>query len=129
MTTEYTLSRGASPTFEHTVTSLAGELVDLTDAEIYAVVRDLSGAIVLEHKSLAAGGSSDEIEIPDQATDSGVDKGKFRWKLTSGVTSNLEQTARWADVWVVTAADEPETLKVAERVPFYVTGDEPPDFV
>lgn len=129
MTTEYQFARGASPTFEHTVTSLAGELVDLTDAEIYAVVRDLAGNIVIEHKSVAAGGSTDEIEILDQAASEGADKGKFRWKLTTADTSGLVQTARWADVWVVTAADPPETLKVAERVPFYVTGEEPPTFV
>lgn len=120
----YTIPRGEDKQFEHTVTSVADVLVDLTDAEIYFVVRNLWGEVVLERKSLAAGGSSDEIEIPEQIED---DLGKFTLKLTTTVT-DLEQAARWADCWVVTAADPPEHLKVCEHKPFYVTGNAPPDF-
>lgn len=117
--TTYAIHRGESKTFEHTVTSTAGDLVDLTDAEITFVVRGLDGEIVLTLKSVRAGGSTDEIEILDQAADSGADLGKFRVK----VETLLAQTAYWADCWVIAAADPPETLIVVDHAPFYVTGE------
>jgi hypothetical protein len=122
----YTIARGEDKQFEHTVTSVLGDPVDLTDAEIYFVVRDLSGEVVLEKHSLAAGGSAAEIEIPAQVDD---DLSKFTLLLVTGDTDGLLQTARWADCWVVTAADPPEHLKVCEHKPFYVTGVAPPTFV
>lgn len=120
--TTYSVSRGEPEVFEHTVTSIAGDVVDLTDAEITFVVRGLDGEIALTLRSLAAGGSDDEIEILDQ---SGADKGKFNLN----VETLIAQTAYWADCWVVTTADPPETLKPVEHAPFYVTGSEPPTFV
>lgn len=125
----YQLSRGESKVFEHTVRSLADELVDLTDAKIYFIVRDLAGEISLDHLSVEAGGSADQIEIPDQAADAGADLGKFRLKLETDDTSDLEQAARWAECWVVTAADPPEHFKVCDHEAFYVTGNAPPNFV
>lgn len=114
--TTYTIVRGEPEVFEHTVTSIAGDAVDLTDAEITFVVRGLDGEVVLTLRSLAAGGSDDEIEILDQ---SGADKGKFNLNVSTLIT----QTAYWADCWVVTAADPPETLKPVDHAPFYVTGE------
>lgn len=128
MTTSYQMGRGESRTLTHTVTSTAGQLVDLTDAEIYFVVYGLDGEVVLTKHSLAAGGSTDEIEIPDQHANDDELLGKFYLKLTTTDT-DLDQTARWADCWVVTAADPPEYLKVEEHAPFYVTGAAPPVFV
>lgn len=127
MTTTYQLGRGESRTFTITVTSTTGALVDLTDAEIYFVVRGLDGEIVFQKRSVDAGGSTDEIEIPDQAADAAALKGQFSLKLGTADT-NISQTARWADCWVVTSADPPEYLKVDEHAPFIVTGDEPPVF-
>jgi hypothetical protein len=127
--TEYQMGRGESRTFTITVTSAAGALVDLTDAEIYFVVRDLAGDVVLAKASTAAGGSDDEIEIPEQTEgeDPSDDRGQCYLKLTTSDT-DIEQAARWADCWVVTAGDPPEQLKVDEHAPFYVTGAEPPTF-
>jgi hypothetical protein len=123
----YTMGRGESRTFTITVTSAAGALVDLTGAEVYFVVRDLAGDVVLTKLSTAAGGSDDEIEIPDQAADSGALEGQCYLKLTTTDT-DLAQAARWADCWVVTAGSPPEQLKVDVHAPFYVTGAEPPTF-
>lgn len=120
--TDFVLSRGEPKTFEFTVTDLAGAAVDLTDAEITFVVYDLEGAVVMTLKSVAAGGTGDDIEIPDQAADSGADAGLFRVIINA----DLVQAARWADCWVVTAAVEPETFKVVSHAPFYVTGDASP---
>lgn len=124
----YEMGRGESRTFTITVTSAAGALVDLTDAEVYFVVRDLAGDVVLTKLSVEAGGTTDDIEIPDQLADSGALAGQCYLKLTTTDT-DLEQTARWADCWVVTAGTPPEQLKVDVRAPFHVTGDEPPAFV
>lgn len=123
------MGRGESRTFTITVTSAAGALVDLTDAEIYFVVRDLTGEVVLTKASAEAGGSTDEIEIPEQTTEEApsADRGKCYVKLTTEDT-DLEQTARWADCWIVTAASPPEQLKVDEHAPFSITGAEPPAF-
>lgn len=111
----YEVSRGESKTFEHTVTDVAGDPVDLTDAEISFVVRGLDGEIVLTKTSASA----DEIELTDE------DEGIFLVKLTAAETAALAQTARWADCWVVTGAEDPETLKVADHAPFHVTGEAP----
>ena len=130
MTTTYQIGRGESRTFTITVTSSTGDLVDLTDASIYFIVRGLDGEIALQKLSAAAGGSQDEIEILAQFVDEddAATKGQFKLKLSTSDT-DIEQTARWADCWVVTAADEPETLKIDSHAPFYITGDEPPVFI
>lgn len=119
---DYSIGRGESKTFTHTVTSTAGDLVDLTDAEITFVVFDLDKAVVFTKRSLEAGGSADEIEIPAQTDD---DLGTFILKLGT-LDTDLAQAARWADCWVVTAADPPETIKVDEHSPFFVHGEPKP---
>jgi hypothetical protein len=123
----YQLARGESRIYTITVTS-GGAAVDLTDAQIVFYVYDLLGAVVLEKRSLEAGGSEEEIEIPDQTGDEGALKGKLYLRLTPADT-DLEQTARWSDCWVVTAADEPEQLLVDDHAPFMVTGQPAPSFV
>lgn len=126
MTTTYQMGRGESRTFTITVTSAAGARVNLTDAAVYFIVRGLDGAIALQKLSTAAGGSADQVEILDQTAD--ATKGQCELKIGTA-DSDIDPTARWADCWVVTAADPPEYLKVDEHAPFYITGDEPPVFV
>lgn len=123
----FQMGRGESRTFTLTVTSAAGALVDLTDAEIYFVMYGLDGIVDITKRSLAAGGSAAEIEIPDQLANGAALKGKCYLKILT-TDSDIEQTARWADCWVVTAADPPEQLKVEEHAPFYITGEDPPAF-
>lgn len=120
----YEMGRGESRTFTITVTSAAGDLVDLTDAEITFVVRDLAGEVVLTKQSVEAGGSTDDIEIPEQTEgeEASEDRGQCYVKLSTTDT-DLDQTARWADCWVITAADPPETFRVDTHAPFHVTGD------
>ncbi len=125
------MGRGESRTFTITVTSAAGDLVDLTDAQVHFVVRDLAGDVVLTKRSTAAGGSDEEIEIADQEPEGETPSetlGQCYLKLTTTDT-DIEQTARWADCWVVTDGDPPEQLRVDSHAPFYITGDEPPAFV
>jgi hypothetical protein len=124
MTTEYKMGRGESKMFTHTVTSVAGALVDLTNAKIYFDVYDLSGTRVLTKRSAAAGGSTAQIEI---LTQSGGTLGKFTLKILT-TDSDIAQVARWADCFVVTAANPAEYLKVAEHAPFYIAGEDPPSF-
>jgi hypothetical protein len=107
------LARGESKTFTFTVVDSAGDPVDLTGAEITLVVTDLAGDTVLSLANAAAGGSADEIDVTDE------DEGTFDVMVTAA-QSDLEPTARWARCVVVTGADQ--TLVVAEREPFYVTG-------
>jgi hypothetical protein len=125
MSNTYQLSRGETKIYTLTVRNTAGVLVNLGGASIYFLVRGLDGLVVLTKKSTAAGGSDDEIEIPAQAGD---DLGTFYLKLGTTDT-DIDQTARWADCWVVTDAVPPENLKVDSHAPFYITGDEPPAFV
>lgn len=126
--TTYQMARGESKMFTFTVTNAAGELVDLTNAKITFTVRGLDGEIVLAKNSEQAGGSSDEIEIPDQAADSAELKGTFYLKIGHD-DSSIEPTARWADCWVVTDATPPEYLQVDAHSPFYITDAETRDFV
>lgn len=126
--TTYQMGRGESRTYTITVTSAAGALVDLTDAEIFFVVRDISGDVVFQKRSLLAGGSADEIEIPDQAADSAALLGQCYLNLTATDT-DLEQAARWADCWIQTSASPPEQIKVDEHSPFFITGAASPVFV
>lgn len=123
----FQMGRGESRTFTLTVTSAAGALVDLTDAQIYVDVYDLDGEVSISKRSLEAGGDADQIEIPDQAANGGELKGKCYLNIAT-TDSDIEQAARWADCWVVTAADPPEQLKVEEHAPFYITGVDPPAF-
>ncbi len=127
MSNEYQLSRGESKIYTGVVRNSAGELVDLSNAEIYFVVRDLTGEIVLAKKSPTAGGNNDQIEIPDQTADDAALKGTYYLKIGTD-DSNIAPTARWADCWLVTDAEPPEYIKVDEHAPFYITGDEPPAF-
>jgi hypothetical protein len=119
--TTYQIGRGESRTFTIAVTS-NGAAVDLTDAQIVFVVRDLDGTEVFARRSVEAGGSTAQIEIPDQLADDEALKGTFYLKITA-TNSDLEQAARWADCWVVTASATPEHLLVDDHAPFYVTGE------
>ena len=112
----YTIGRGETKTFTLTVTDEAGALVDLTGAQITFVVRNLAGDVVFTKRNTAAGGSDNEIGVLAQA---GQTLGQFEVKIGS-VDSDIEQTARWADCWVITAANE--HLEVDEHAPFYVHG-------
>jgi len=127
MTTVYKIGRGETKQFTVTVTSNAGALVDLTNAQIVFTVRDLAGNVVFEKRSTDAGGDDEQVEIPDQHANNNAMLGKFNLKI-GDVDSDIAPTARWADTWVKTGAEPPEELKVDEHAPFYVTGDEPPAF-
>lgn len=109
------MARGDSTTFTFTCVDGSGNPIDLTGAAITFVVTDLTGATVLELANEDGGGSDAEIAITD------AEEGAFGVKITSAL-SDLAPTARWADCVVVTAADPPQTIKVAEHEPFYVTG-------
>lgn len=121
------MGRGETKTYTLTIRNLADDLVDLTDAEIYFTVRGLDGLVVFAKRSTEAGGSGDEIEIPNQTADDAALKGQFYIKIGHD-DSDLEPTARWADCWVVTDATPPEYLQVDARATFYITGAETADF-
>lgn len=106
------LPRGDSRTFDFTCTS-SGTPIDLTGATITFTVYDLDGETVLELANTAGGGGDDEIEVTDASA------GEFSVKVTA-LQSDLEPTARWANCVVVTGASQ--TIRVADREPFYVTG-------
>lgn len=109
------MPRGDSTNFTFTCVDGAGDPIDVTGATITFTVTDLAGDTVFELANTAGGGSDDEIEATD------ADGGIFVVKVTSAL-SDLAPTARWADAVVVTAAETPQTIKVAEHEPFYVTG-------
>jgi hypothetical protein len=119
MSNVYEMSRGDTKTFTGIVRDKAGATVDLTGAQITFVVFDLAGAIVLTKKSQAGGGNDTQIEIPDQVANGGADEGKYKLKI-GAADSNLAQTARWANCWVVTAT---ERIEVDEHAPFYIHGE------
>ena len=105
------LARGETKTFTFTCTDDDGEPIDLTDAEVAFTVRDLAGDPVL-----ALTHNDAEVEIGEA--------GVFTVSITHAVSKGLAPTARWADCFVVTAADPPQHIQVLAREPFYVTGTE-----
>lgn len=107
------MARGESKTFTFTVTDTAGDPVDLEDAEITFTVTDLEGETVLE---LSNEGEGSQIAVVE-----GEDSNSFTVSITAE-QSDLDPSARWARCVVVTDADPPQTLVVAEHEPFYVTG-------
>lgn len=121
MSNVYEMARGATEVFTGEVRDAAGQLVDLTDAKIYFTVRGLDGAIAVEKQSALAGGSTDDIDIPDQTANNNALKGKYYLKI-GHADSDIAPTARWADCWVVTAGGE--YIQVDNHSPFYITGAE-----
>lgn len=105
------LARGETKTFTFTCTDDDGEPIILEGASIAFTVRDLAGEAVIELTD-----EDDEVTIGED--------GVFTVKIEHAVSKDLDPTARWADCFVVTAADPPQHIQVLAHEPFYVTATE-----